>query len=127
MQNVWRGMLIAMLVGFLFLFSGAWGTAQEVIPTPTIQQCRSDQAVWLTKFQADAAHHRTPSDEKLAKDLYDFSIEMAQCEGVDQQNWSGYADSSCEAYSMLATRMMHFLDRHDLYQKFLSEDRAGKR
>jgi len=56
-----------------------------------------------------------------------WSEEMGQCLDVDPGNRFKYYNTGAEINSDEMIRLRHFLDRHDLMEKFFEEDAAGKR
>jgi hypothetical protein len=56
-----------------------------------------------------------------------WSSEMDDCQKVDPDNVWKYAHATSVIDILQATRMVHFLRRNDMFQKFLDEDAAGKR
>ena len=52
---------------------------------------------------------------------------MEQCEQVDSHNKASYYVVAGGTRGKQATRMGHFLSRHNLYDQFSAEDAAGKR
>jgi len=52
---------------------------------------------------------------------------MSQCEKVDPPNKSEYSNTSSEIDFAQAIRLMNFIHRHNLWDKFIKEDAAGQR
>jgi hypothetical protein len=52
---------------------------------------------------------------------------MYECERVDPANKFRYYNTQSELISEQKGRMENFLDRHKLWEQFVSEDAAGKR
>jgi hypothetical protein len=52
---------------------------------------------------------------------------MNECKKVDPEHHSSYYNTSAEVDDTKLSRMLDFLDRHNLYGQFLAEDAAGKR
>jgi hypothetical protein len=95
---------------------------QDVQHAPTVEQCRADQRLWLSSVeQADSP--RLPSYAVLSK----WDHEMTDCEKVDPENKWKYYNTGSEIDVIEASRLMDFLHRHGLWEKFKEEDAAGKR
>jgi hypothetical protein len=52
---------------------------------------------------------------------------MAECRTLDPENVRQYYHTLGDLGFDQASRLEHFLDRHGLYDKFIEEDKAGKR
>jgi hypothetical protein len=90
----------------------------------TVAQCQTDQRLWFTQLE-DATKG---SDNLPAIDVIRAqSLEMMKCEDVDPGNRLKYYATESENVVVEKGRMEHFLDRHDMWKKFLEEDAAGKR
>jgi len=98
----------------------ATSLAQQVKHAPSVEQCRADQRVWMEKLE------HSPSDSDY-ETLIGQASEMEECASVDSQNERRYHSVEHLIVTIQAARMMSFLARHDLVDKFLAEDRAGKR
>jgi|SRR5215469_899427 len=95
--------------------------AQEVNDAaPTVEQCRADQELWLSKLDAESILLID------FRELNDWSREMRQCMRVDQKFEDRYYNTVAEANFAKARRFANFLDRHNLYEQFLAEDAQGK-
>jgi hypothetical protein len=99
-------------------------STQEVEHAPTVEQCRADQRLWLSKMEAD---NSVAMADVTAKTLGAWENEMGKCQAVDPQNRHVYYSTNAEAVSAEAIRFIHFLKRHDLWEQFNDEDAAGKR
>jgi hypothetical protein len=121
MKINWK--LTAGVVGLLLLASG--GRTQEVEHAPTVEQCRADQALWLSKLESTPPRQGT-ADVDL-KTLHLWFSEMNDCMAVDPANQFKYYNTEAEATGERSSREMSFIGRHGLYQQFLDEDEAGKR
>jgi hypothetical protein len=53
--------------------------------------------------------------------------EMSECKSVDRENQRGYYNVDTEIMAEKAGRLESFVARHGLYDKFIEEDKAGKR
>lgn len=109
---------LLLFMGFIFLQTGA----QEIKHAPTVEQCRADQRLWMGKLE-ESARDYLPSFGTLA----DWQGEMRNCESVDPENRPRYYNVLGEIGAEQDMRLEHFLDRHELYDKFIEEDKAGKR
>jgi hypothetical protein len=95
--------------------------AQEVEHAPTVEQCRADQRLWLAKIEGPSG--TLPGYLTLVS----WSHEMGECTSVDPDNHALYFNVVGEIGSEELIRLEHFLDRHALLEKFIEEDKAGKR
>jgi hypothetical protein len=95
--------------------------AQEVKHAPTVEQCRADQRLWLDKLEGSA--DPLPTFVTLNR----WSLEMADCGSVDPANDTRYYNVRAEITAIQVTRFLDFLARHELFDKFIEEDNAGKR
>jgi hypothetical protein len=112
MKKLW--LLLVMVTAFQLIH------AQEVKHAPTVEQCRADQELWLSKLDAESILLID------FRELNDWSREMRQCMGVDRKFEDRYYNTVAEANFAKARRFANFLDRHNLYEQFLTEDAQGK-
>ena len=110
-----------LLMMFLCLLFVGKAHAQEVKQAPTIEQCRGDQRLWLDKVKGSP--ESMPNYEILTR----WAHEMFECKSVDPENGPRYYILQGEIDSARVVRLEHFLDRQGLYDKFIEEDKAGKR
>jgi len=96
--------------------------AQEVKHAPTVEQCRADQRLWLAKVEGSAD---TTLPDFLT--LQTWAEEMDDCRSVDPANHGQYYNIVGEIQATQFQRLMSFVGRHGLYDKFIEEDKAGKR
>lgn len=106
---------------------------------PTLAQCRADLAVWNghdahkryyeaeTLYMQNGTPNQTEIQQLSVEELNLRSSEMADCEKVDPERLSDYADSISFDSSVRGERMLRFLNRHNLIAQFMQEDAAGKR
>lgn len=96
--------------------------AQEVKHAPTVEQCRADQRLWMSKVETD-------SDVVSISftDLSSWADEIDDCEKVDPDSRYKYLSLESEIAYTKISRFRKFLKRHDLLQQFLAEDAQGKR
>jgi hypothetical protein len=99
--------------------------APQVEHAPTVAQCQADQRLWLAKIEADANGDKTGLPNIYT--MRAWGIEMTQCKDVDPSNRFKYFNTEAEIFTDEMLRLRHFLDRHDLMEKFIEEDAAGKR
>ncbi len=111
--------MLTLFVGLLF---AGKAHVQEVKHAPTIEQCRADQRLWLDKLKNTT--ERMPEDYRT---LHGWSYEMGDCRSVDPENRNPYYNVEGEINALMMIRLLDFLDRHGLYDKFIEEDKAGKR
>jgi hypothetical protein len=93
----------------------------QVKHAPTVAQCQADQRLWSSQLEGDA------KNSLKVDNLTDMSGEMESCYKVDPPNAKKYQDTEVEDVVIQATRMRRFIQRHQLWDKFLEEDAAGKR
>jgi len=95
----------------------------QVEHAPTVEQCQADQRLWLSKLEV------LPPDTNLPAftTLQQWSSEMGDCREVDPRNGWTYFNVEAESNNIQAARMLRFLSRQHLWDKFLEEDAAGKR
>lgn len=60
-------------------------------------------------------------------ELNGWQSEMNKCAIVDPEYQRQYNNTKSETVYTMLSRLMDFLDRHDLYEKFMAEDTQGKR
>ncbi len=111
--------VLTLFVGLLF---AGKAQVQEVKHAPTIEQCRADQRLWLDKLENTSVP--MPEDYRT---LSGWISEMSQCKSVDPENQRRYYNVIWESQADKITRLEKFLDRHGLYDKFIEEDKAGKK
>ncbi len=121
--------LLLLLTAVLFASSAS---PQQHAPTADV--CRADAAVWnaaIMNHDPEASKTRLPYDEIAAR-----AIEMHDCLNVDPAHAGDTASiARMDTYSGLeavytdeiASREMHFIQRHGLAKQFLEEDAAGAR
>jgi len=107
---------LALMLAFLVGTS----LAQEVKHAPTVEQCRADQKLWLSKVE-------DPSASESSRVLDGWGTEMIECLTVDPTFENRYYNTAAEIHSEQLSRVVNFLSRHNLYTQFLHEDQAGKR
>jgi hypothetical protein len=98
----------------------AVGQSQDVKHAPTVAQCQADQRLWLSELESDATSITFTT-------LRDWIIEMGDCRKIDPVHDWAYYNTYGEASGIGGLRMMTFIKRHELWDKFLAEDAAGKR
>ena len=125
MKQFW--LLVVVFVSFNSLWS------QEVKHAPTVEQCRADQKLWLSKISDDAKAEeaeglREPVAASISFQQLNFcSLEMHDCARIDPEFKKEYYQTSGDATVTANNRLVHFLYRHNLNQLFLAEDAQGKR
>jgi len=93
----------------------------QVEHAPTVAECQADQRLWLADLEGQREH--LPGFAVLGE----WNHEMDNCQKVDTDNRWKYYNTSGEVDAEKLVRLINFLNRHDLYQKFKEEDAAGKR
>ena len=95
--------------------------AQDAKHAPTVAQCRADVAAW--EEQSDATLVTKLSYGEVNR----RSAEMFACRNVDPTKADDY-NTEYAIYSIeFASRMMDFITRNKLTEKFKAEDAAGQR
>jgi hypothetical protein len=100
----------------------ATSRTQEIKHAPTVEQCRADQRLWLDKIESDPSANMADYVT-----LNGWTREMLECRSVDPDNQHRYYNVVGEIASVRIVRLERFLDRHGLYDKFIEEDKAGKK
>jgi hypothetical protein len=95
----------------------------QIEHAPTVARCQADQRLWLAQLEVDARSNTLPTVDVIRT----WSSGMMKCEDVDAANRLKYYDTESEIITERMLRLEHFLDRHDLWQKFKAEDAAGVR
>jgi hypothetical protein len=99
--------------------------AQEVKHAPTVEQCRADQRLWLSKM---AEPNGKGTADVSYKEVKGWVGEMVYCsKKVDPAFGFEYLNAQSEAEATSALRLENFLFRHNLLRQFLAEDAQGKR
>jgi hypothetical protein len=93
----------------------------QIEHAPTVQQCQADQRLWFYELENDGSN--LPGIDVLRQ----WSKEMSVCEKVEPDHKWAYYNTSGEIDGEEITRMVNFLDRHNLWGQFIAEDAAGKR
>jgi|SRR5215469_8003552 len=115
MKTLWLLLVIAIPLQFIH--------AQEVKHAPTVEQCRADQRLWLSKLEESPMRVRIPMGE-----LDGWLVELNECRSVDPTSEVPLSQLvTNEIIAEQATRYWHFIQRHNLYNQFLAEDAQGKR
>lgn len=107
------------------ILSASLQAGQVIEHAPTVAQCQADQRLWLAQIEADAkgSNNTLPTVDVIMA----WSSEMYKCKDVDPTNHLKYYNTDSEITTERMLRLEHFLDRHDLRQKFMAEDAAGLR
>jgi hypothetical protein len=97
--------------------------AQEVKHAPTVEQCRADQKLWLSKLELanDDLKHVSYNE------LIGWQDEMNKCAIVDPENGHQYRYTTSEILYKIATRLADFVQRNNLWGQFQAEDDQGCR
>ena len=92
----------------------------QVEHAPTVAQCQADQRLWSSQIERSAS--------TLTFDvLKSRGREMIECYDVDPANAKDYYTTASSATAVTAARLSKFIQRHQLWDKFIAEDAAGKR
>jgi hypothetical protein len=107
----------------ILILATAPAFAQQIEHAPTVDQCQADQRLWL--------HRMEDTNDKLndvtAYTLLGWSKEMQACDAVDHANSFLYLNTKAEIWAEKYKRLADFVDRHNLWEKFIEEDAAGQR
>lgn len=91
-------------------------------PTLTLEQCRADQQLWLSRLESP------PGVDSIAyMELGKWWHEMHECDVSDPDNHDHYYNTINEIQAVEQLRLVDYLDRHELLLQFFEEDAAGKR
>ena len=112
--------LVLML--FMGLLFAGKAHVQELKYAPTIEQCHADQRLWSNTLE-----HSPSKDRQNYETLNRWYREMFECTSVDPDNPLPYLNVNYQINVLQTMRLEHFLGRHGLYDKFIEEDKAGKR
>jgi hypothetical protein len=107
---------------FALILVGAPSYQQEVKHAPTVEQCRADQKLWLSKLE-----NENSVVSISFKELSGWLREMGECRTVDPQFHNQYYNTAAEIDAEEVIRLEAFLDQHNLYDGFVAEDAQGKR
>jgi hypothetical protein len=113
-------MRLAVVLALLFLSASV--AKPQVEHAPTMAQCRADQRVWLSKIE-EGDREQLPTFTVLSG----WASEMNDCQKVDPTKAWSYNNAGGEIVAEQAARQLNFIRRHELYQRFIDEDAAGKR
>jgi len=105
-------------VGCLVLAASLIGQVEHA---PTVDQCQADQRLWFSRLED--VQNTLPSYDAISQ----WHQEMNDCEKVDPDNRVKYHNVEREIDADQNNRVLHFLNRHQLWGKFIEEDAAGKR
>jgi len=97
-------------------------SAGQVEHAPTVALCQADQRLWLSKIEEGDSPTLAKWDV-----LSQWDTEMTNCQKVDVAHRWDYYNLAAEISATQGSRMLHFIQRHDMWQKFLNEDAAGQR
>jgi hypothetical protein len=94
--------------------------SQELKTRPTVEQCRADHKLWLSKLEE-------APDSARYFELNDWASAMLDCITVDPSFQFQYLNLAAEAHAEINRRFELFLVRHHLYDQFVAEDKQDKR
>ena len=98
-------------------------TVAQVEHAPTVAQCQADQRLWLSKLEVLPPDTNLPAFATLRQ----WSSEMGDYKEIDPKNGWEYFNVQSESNTIQAARMLRFLKRQHLWDKFVEEDAAGER
>jgi hypothetical protein len=96
--------------------------SQEGQHALTVEQCRADQNLWLSKLA-----NRPGVANVSFKELRGWFNEMNDCESVDPDRQIQYYNTKSETHTEQLMRLEHFILRHNLWDQFIAEDEQGNR
>jgi hypothetical protein len=113
-----RAIVIAILI-----LATAPAFAQQIEHAPTVDQCQADQRLWLSRLE----NTNDKLNDVTTQTLLGWSKEMEACNVVDRANAFRYLNTKAEIWAEKYTRLADFVERHNLWDKFIEEDAAGQR
>jgi hypothetical protein len=108
-----RGILLALCLSAM---------AQTLAPTK--EQCRADVHRW---FAETKPNYETALDALTIRQLMVREVELHSCAEVDAAQELNYQRLVWLYTFSEGNRYIHFMQRHHLYDQFLSEDAKGAR
>lgn len=112
-------MKVQLLILTFVLTASVFGQIESV---PNVAQCEANSRLWLSKLESPSV-----GDLPDYWTLSSWVIKVGDCLEVDSPNELRYYQLHSELSSAQHLRLMHFLDRHKLWEQFTDEDTAGKR
>jgi hypothetical protein len=126
---------LALFIVLFFVCGPSVCSLGEQRPTPSIATCRTDAAVWNMEENAG------PKDKDVGYQLSYGELlkregEMMDCMMLDAQHSSDGAVVQVRASyktinhiyeTALMVRYLHFIERHQLMEKFIEDDEKGLR
>jgi hypothetical protein len=109
-----------LVLGCLVLAASVAGQVQHA---PTVAQCQADQRLWMSKLEAEPSN---PGTAPIFEVMVAWSHEMSDCQEVDPANRVKYYNANGEIWVDLLLRQEKFLRRHQMWEKFIEEDAAGR-
>jgi hypothetical protein len=116
-------LVLAVIFSTCSLLVSSWGEPQK--HAPSVAQCRSDAAAWNKEEET------VPKDKDVGYqlpfgELLKRQREMMSCVKLETQH--GQYRTIYHVYTTaMYARYQHFLERHQLMEKFLDEDSKGSR
>jgi hypothetical protein len=95
---------------------------QQIKHALTVEQCRADQRLWMSKLQNEAIVNKIDY-----KEFNDWFLELEDCRDVDPDNGIIYFSTSMGVINRQLKRTENFIMRHNLWNQFLAEDTQGCR
>ena len=110
---------------FISLFLLITPLTGQVKHPPSVANCQAHQRLFLSKVQAsyDANIDYLPGWDTISE----WAGEMEECETADPTDQAAYHNVRAGIQAFKSMRQLHFIVRHDLYDQFMEEDKAGKR
>lgn len=92
---------------------------------PSVGNCQAHLRLFSSKVEAsyNADADYLPSWDTISQ----WAGEMEECETADPENHAAYHDVRAQILAFKSMRQVDFIVRHDLYDQFIEEDKAGKR
>jgi hypothetical protein len=115
-------MKTTIIVAVILLFAGV----VQAQSAPTVQQCRADASTWKPHGRTDIENGPVPYTELLSRAAELRACGMTYPDDTQNPNFKWVMLAS--VYDHAAhVRLAEFISRHNLGEKFIAEDEAGKR
>ena len=115
-------MKLIVSITFFFLITSLTG---QVKHPPGVANCQAHQRLFLSKVEA--SYHANEDYLPGWETISEWAGEMEECETADPTDHAAYHNVRAGIQALKSIRQQHFIVRHDLYDQFIEEDKAGKR
>ena len=116
-------MKTTIIVAVILLFAGSIAQAQSV---PTVEQWRADANAWRPHGRTDIENGPVPYTELLSRATEVRMCGMTYTDDTQNPNFKWVILAYVYNYAA-RVRLVEFISRHNLGEKFIAEDEAGKR